>query len=63
MPKFLRPLMKAGMGVSHLFFRILGDRMKIQGQQLLMLTTVGAKTGQQRRSIVTRFPDSDHPGT
>ena len=63
MPKFLRPLMKAGMGVSHLFFRMLGDRMKIQGQQLLMLTTVGAKTGQERRSIVTRFPDPDHPGT
>lgn len=50
------------MGVSQLAFRLLGERMKVQGQQLLMLTTIGAKTGQQRRSIVARFPDRDHPG-
>lgn len=62
MPKFLRPLMKGGMRLSHLVFRLLGDRMKVQGQPLLMLTTVGAKTGQRRRSIVARFPDPDHPG-
>ncbi|HJR88458.1 MAG TPA: nitroreductase family deazaflavin-dependent oxidoreductase [Acidimicrobiia bacterium] len=63
MPKFARPLMKAGMGLSHLMFRLLGERMKIQGQNLLMLTTVGAKTGKQRRSIVARFPDPDHPSS
>lgn len=62
MPGFARPLMKVGMGLSHLAFRLLGDRMKIQGQNLLMLTTVGAKTGQRRRSIVARFPDTDHRG-
>jgi deazaflavin-dependent oxidoreductase (nitroreductase family) len=50
------------MGVSRLVFRLLGDRMKVQGQPLLLLTTVGAKTGQHRRSIVARFPDPDHPG-
>jgi deazaflavin-dependent oxidoreductase (nitroreductase family) len=27
-----------------------------------MLTTVGAKTGKRRHSIVARFPDIDHPG-
>lgn len=63
LPKIARPLMKAGMGLSHLMFRLLGDRMKIQGQNLLMLTTVGAKTGNRRRSIVARFPDPDHPGS
>jgi deazaflavin-dependent oxidoreductase (nitroreductase family) len=26
-----------------------------------MLTTVGAKTGKRRHSIVTRFPEPDHP--
>jgi hypothetical protein len=63
MPKFVLPLMKAGMGLSHLVFRMLGDRMKIQGHQLLMLTTVGAKTGIRRRAILARFPDPSHPGT
>jgi deazaflavin-dependent oxidoreductase (nitroreductase family) len=61
LPGFARPLLKAGMGLSHLAFRLLGDRMKVQGQNLLMLTTVGAKTGKRRHSIVTRFPDPDHP--
>ena len=63
MPRFVLPLMKAGMGLSHLVFRMLGDRMKIQGQQLLMLTTVGAKTGIRRHAILARFPDPTHPGT
>lgn len=61
LPSFARPLMKAGMGLSHLAFRLLGDRMKVQGQNLLMLTTVGAKTGRRRHSILTRFPDPAHP--
>ncbi|MGH8959283.1 MAG: nitroreductase family deazaflavin-dependent oxidoreductase [Acidimicrobiia bacterium] len=61
-PKFARPLMKAGTGLSHLVFRTLGDRMKVQGQNLLMLTTVGAKTGKRRRSTVARFADPNHPG-
>jgi deazaflavin-dependent oxidoreductase (nitroreductase family) len=61
MPKFARPLMKAGTAVSHLMLRLLGDRMKVQGRPLLMLTTVGAKTGKERHSIVARFADPDHP--
>ena len=32
---------------------------KFQGQDLLYLTTVGAKTGQKRRSTVARFPDGE----
>ena len=60
-PGFARPLMKVGMGVSHFIFGVLADRMKIQGQPLLMLTTVGAKTGKRRRAVVARFPDPDHP--
>jgi deazaflavin-dependent oxidoreductase (nitroreductase family) len=34
-----------------------GDRF--MGMDLLYLTTVGAKTGQQRQSPVARFPDGD----
>jgi deazaflavin-dependent oxidoreductase (nitroreductase family) len=32
---------------------------KFQGQDLLYLTTVGAKTGRKRQSTVARFPDGD----
>jgi deazaflavin-dependent oxidoreductase (nitroreductase family) len=32
---------------------------KFQGQDLLYLTTVGAKTGQKRKTTVARFPDGD----
>jgi len=32
---------------------------KFQGMDLLYLTTVGAKSGQQRQSTVTRFADGD----
>jgi len=34
-----------------------GDKM--QGMDLLYLTTVGAKTGQKRQSVVARFPDGE----
>ena len=50
------------MGVSHLMYRLLGDRMKIQGRNLLGLTTVGARTGQERHALVARFADPAHPG-
>ena len=32
---------------------------KFQGQDLLYLTTVGAKTGQKRHTTVARFPDGE----
>jgi deazaflavin-dependent oxidoreductase (nitroreductase family) len=62
MPKFARPLLKAGTGFSHFMFRRLGDRMKVQGRPLLMLKTVGAKTGKERHTTVARFEDPGHPG-
>ena len=62
-PKFARPLMKAGRAVSHFMFRMMGDRMKIQGRPLVMVTTVGAKTGKKRDSVVARFDDQDHAGS
>ena len=62
MPGFARPLMKVGTGFSHFMFGLLGDRMKIQGRPLLMIKTVGAKTGKERKTVVARFEDPGHPG-
>ena len=39
--------------------RLSGGRMKMKGQPLLLLTTLGARTGQPRTSIITQFPESD----
>jgi len=63
MPRAARPLAKAGMGLSHLVYRILGDRMKVQGQPLLQLTTVGARSGEKRHAVLARFEDSNGPGS
>jgi deazaflavin-dependent oxidoreductase (nitroreductase family) len=62
MPNFVRPLMKVGTGLSHFMFRRLGDRMKIQGRPLLMLKTVGARTGRERHTTLARFEDTGRPG-
>jgi deazaflavin-dependent oxidoreductase (nitroreductase family) len=60
-PGFAKPLMAAGMGLSHLVFRLLGDRMKVQGRPLLELTTVGARTGKERHAVLGWFDDPGHP--
>lgn len=54
--------MKVGTGLSHFMFRRLGDRMKIQGRPLLMLKTVGARTGRERHTTLARFEDTGRPG-
>ena len=60
-PGFAKPLMAVGMGLSHLAFRVLGDRMKIQGRPLLELTTIGARSGKRRRVLLAWFEDPTHP--
>jgi deazaflavin-dependent oxidoreductase (nitroreductase family) len=62
-PGFAKPLMKAGMGLSHFAFGVFGDRMKVQGRPLLELTTIGAKTGKTRTAILGFFDDSSKPGS
>jgi deazaflavin-dependent oxidoreductase (nitroreductase family) len=37
----------------------MGDRMHVQGQPVLLLSTVGAKTGKLRQAVLCWFPDSD----
>jgi deazaflavin-dependent oxidoreductase (nitroreductase family) len=62
MPKAAKLLMKPGMGLMHFMLRMRGDKMKMQGQNLLELITVGAKTSKRRESILSRFADPAHPG-
>jgi deazaflavin-dependent oxidoreductase (nitroreductase family) len=39
--------------------RRFGNRMQVQGRPLLLLTTVGAKTGRVRQTVLCWFPDSN----
>jgi deazaflavin-dependent oxidoreductase (nitroreductase family) len=39
--------------------RLFRGRLKMHGQPLLLLTTLGARTGQPRTSMVSQFPESD----
>jgi len=50
-------LMNGLLSVMVLAYRLLGDRMKVQGRPLILLTTVGAKTGKARRTLLGRFDD------
>jgi deazaflavin-dependent oxidoreductase (nitroreductase family) len=38
-------------------FRLFGGRMRIQGRPLLLLTTVGARSGKRRQSTLAWFDD------
>jgi len=55
-PRLMRRLMKSMSWMSDVMFR---RGMKVQGRPLLRLTTVGAKTGEERRSILGWFEDGD----
>ena len=56
-PRFARAMMRALAPVSAGFFRLAGRRMRVQGRPLLLLTTVGAKSGKQRQTILGWFDD------
>lgn len=53
-PAFIRPILRAMMGTGDIMFR---RGWKVQGRPLLRLTTIGARTGQPRASILGWFPD------
>jgi deazaflavin-dependent oxidoreductase (nitroreductase family) len=40
-------------------FRLAGGRMKVQGRPLLLLETIGARTGRRRQTTLGWFPDED----
>lgn len=46
--------------MGRLMFRL---GVKIQGQPLLSLTTVGARSGKRRRTVVGWFADDQRPGS
>jgi deazaflavin-dependent oxidoreductase (nitroreductase family) len=52
-------MMNALLGLSVVAYRLLGDRMRVQGRPLLLLHTTGAKSGQPRKTLVGWFPDGD----
>jgi deazaflavin-dependent oxidoreductase (nitroreductase family) len=59
LPKIPRPLIKAAIWLSVVAFRLFGQRMRVMGRPLLLLTTVGARSGQHRRTPLCWFPDGD----
>ena len=63
LPRFARWLVKPMMGLSLFAFRRFGSRMKVQGRPLLLLTTVGAKTGRRRESVLAWFADPGREDT
>jgi deazaflavin-dependent oxidoreductase (nitroreductase family) len=60
MPRPPRWMASGFRGLSTGMFRLFGRRMRVQGRPLLLLTTVGAKSGQLRRTVLGWFPDGDN---
>ena len=57
-PRLPRPLMNALLGLSVFLYHRLGDRMRVMGRPVLLLSTLGAKSGKIRRTLLCWFPDS-----
>lgn len=57
MPRLPRPLLNAMLGLTVMFYRLFGKRARVQGAPLLLLTTVGARSGKVRRTVLGWFPD------
>jgi len=58
-PKLPRPLTKLLVGLNLGFFRLFGRWVRISGVPLVLLTTVGAKSGQIRQTPLGGFADGD----
>lgn len=58
-PRLLRPLMGTMTRMQVRLFHRFGDRMRVQGRPVLLLTTIGAKTGKVRQGVLCWFPDGD----
>lgn len=62
-PRLLRPLLGAMNRLQVRLYHRFGNRMRVQGRPVLLLTTLGAKTGKVRQVILCWFPDEDHSDT
>ena len=56
-PQALRWVMGPMSRMQARLFHRFGNRMKVQGMPVLLLTTVGAKTGKVRQTVLCWFPD------
>lgn len=57
LPKPVRTLIRAIEGPFHFALKRFGDRMRVQGRPLVLLETVGGKTGVTRHTVLGSFPD------
>jgi deazaflavin-dependent oxidoreductase (nitroreductase family) len=58
-PKLPRPIAKLFIGLNIVLFRLFGRRLRVMGRPLLLLSTVGAKSGEIRRTTLGWFPGTD----
>ena len=58
-PKMPTPVAAVFGAMNLLFFRLMGSRMRVQGRPLLLLETVGARSGKKRHTTLGSFPDED----
>lgn len=58
-PRLLRPLTGALNRMQVRLYHRFGNRMRVQGRPVLLLTTLGAKTGKVRQTVLCWFPDPD----
>ncbi len=59
MPRLPRLMLKPMFGLLVIIFHLFGNRMRVLGAPLLLLTTVGARSGTPRRTVLGWFPDGD----
>jgi len=59
-PSLPRPLMTAMLGLMVAAYRLFGSRIRVMGRPLLLLITVGAKSGKRRETLLGWFPDGDN---
>lgn len=57
MPRITRLLMIVFNRLAVVAHRLLGDRVRVAGQPLILVNTLGARSGQPRRTLVCRFAD------
>lgn len=62
-PRLLRPLMGTMTRMQVRLYHRFGARMRVQGRPVLLLTTLGAKTGKVRHTVLCWFPDGAHSDT
>lgn len=58
-PRLPGPLMAAMIGIGSLVYRLMGDRMRVMGRPLLLLETIGARSGRRRGTMLGWFPDTN----